>query len=256
MDTKRSVSKLQRDTCRNFLEEVAQTYSQEFGQICTNLGLVNDEGYAKFDIFQLEDDKAKELVDFVEQKMKLINENRSAKDRSMIQGAEAGGHGGHGGFSNSDYNLEDLRSADDERGEVKAPSPKKTYKEIKWTPNLVQLPIVNSKCPLQKKRNDPAFKKLWNDGDCEFTQYKDGGKRYRSKKLLGKLNYTSAEAFVKDLENHEDDDWMEKDDDDIHNDPKFAPYRKHVKKLSQGQLGGGGGARGKSYINLLVHINR
>ena len=66
--------------------------------MCNKLDLVNqDTGNAEFDIHELEDEKARKLVDFVKRKMKLIIKNRLVKDRSMIQETGAGGHGGHGG---------------------------------------------------------------------------------------------------------------------------------------------------------------
>jgi hypothetical protein len=89
---KRRVSEKQRDTCKKHLNEVAQTYMREFGQICNKLDLVNrDTGNAEFDIHELEDEKAKKFVDFVKRKMKLIIKNRLVKDRSMIQETGAGG---------------------------------------------------------------------------------------------------------------------------------------------------------------------
>ena len=89
---KRKVSEKQRDTCKKHLNEVAQTYMREFGQMCNKLDLVNqDTGNAEFDIHELEDEKARKLVDFVKRKMKLIIKNRLVKDRSMIQETGAGG---------------------------------------------------------------------------------------------------------------------------------------------------------------------
>ena len=60
--------------------------------MCNKLDLVNqDTGNAEFDIHELEDEKARKLVDFVKRKMKLIIKNRLVKDRSMIQETGAGG---------------------------------------------------------------------------------------------------------------------------------------------------------------------
>jgi len=95
-EKKRRVSDKQRDTCKNHLSEVAQTYMREFGEICNKLGLVNcDTGNIEFSIYELEDDKAKKLVKFVKRKMKLIVKNRM----SMHQETGASGHSGHGGHS-------------------------------------------------------------------------------------------------------------------------------------------------------------
>lgn len=85
---KRKVSAKARELCHRHLNQVAQAYMDEFGRLCNELNLVNKKtGSAEFDIHELEDEKAKRLVQFVKTKMKLIikkgNEEESQTGRKQ-----------------------------------------------------------------------------------------------------------------------------------------------------------------------------
>jgi len=69
----RKVSAKQREQCKTHLPQVAEHFRPELSNLCNDMGLVDEvSGNAEFDINELEDDKARRLVDFVKRKMKRI----------------------------------------------------------------------------------------------------------------------------------------------------------------------------------------
>jgi len=83
---KRKVSVKQREKCARHLSQVAIVYMTELGKLCSQLDLVNKGSHCvEFDIFELEDEKAQKLVDFVKRKMQLIITSKNNKMENQMK---------------------------------------------------------------------------------------------------------------------------------------------------------------------------
>ena len=75
----------EREACKLNINTVNQHYNKEIHQLCADLGLTDDKGKTlTLDIDELEDDKAKRLVDFVALKMKFIIADRQANREDQL----------------------------------------------------------------------------------------------------------------------------------------------------------------------------